>query len=205
VLILIRQTYNTIPIRQSRFKWKEGWPSSSQQRDHVCTLHFGTLLRKVPTMGLVHGSACWNGWIVTRMPTAWLMSILCVWMCCNFCVLQKLPSFLHRKTTIAGPIKLKWSWANRPLNFKRSAFDAHSSFSGKKWLEIIAKTLTSPKRCPTPTNSQDYARLRACKEACCLLGRTYAPVPWILLTGLWVCPCWKLKALRSLEWLWVPT
>ena len=78
-------------------------------------------------------------------------------------------------------MKLMLIWTNGPSNFNRAVFDVHASFSGWIYLGVVAKTLTFPKRCPIPTNSRDRARSQAHKEACCLLGCKYAPVPWILL------------------------
>ena len=79
-------------------------------------------------------------------------------------------------------MKLMLIWTNRPLNFNQLAFNVHSSFFGYILLDIIANTLTFPKRCPTPTNLRDCARLQAHKEACCLNGPIYWTVPWILLS-----------------------
>ena len=149
----------------------------------VCTLHIGTLERKVPTLGLVQGTAWWNGWVVTRMPPDWLELFLVCLNLLQFSRFAKITYFLRRKAMIETNQLCQVDLKNWPWNFKRSAFDVHSSFSEQIWLGIIAKTLTFPKRCPIPTNSQDRARSRARKEACCLLGHKYATVPWILLRG----------------------
>ena len=73
-------------------------------------------------------------------------------------------------------------WTNWLLNFNRSAFNVHLSFPGYIWLDIIAKTLTFPKRCPMAINSRYRAISRARKEACHLNGCKYATLPGILLS-----------------------
>ena len=147
----------------------------------VCTLHIGTLLRKVPKLGLVQGSAWWNGWVVTRMPTLLNWGcVLCVSTGCNFRVSRKLPTFYVEKLsydTIETNQLCQVDLPNRPWNFKRSAFDVHSSFSAQIWLGIITKTLTFPKRCPIHANSRDRVRSWACKEACFYLGANTRPYP----------------------------
>ena len=69
-------------------------------------------------------------------------------------------------------------------------------------LGIVAKILTFPKRCPTPTNSRDHARSQAHKEACFftwaqICARTLNPVNRIQGKVAYIRPFKQLASLRA--------
>ena len=51
-----------------------------------------TSQRKMPMLGIERRSARWHGWLQPVCQLLFWRWVLYVWICCNFCVLQKLPS-----------------------------------------------------------------------------------------------------------------
>ena len=145
--------------RQSRFKWKAGWPSSSQQHDACMHPTHWPLSKKGANAGSRTGDR-----MLKRMGCnpyanclAWALS--CVFKSVVILAFrEKLPSFLRTKPTIETNQLCHVDLPNRPFNFKQLAFDVNSSFLVQIWLGIKAKTLTFPKQCHTSTNSRDHAR-----------------------------------------------